>query len=272
MVYLRNAGRLTPAFALRALLSGNRDLFNAMLSNLSGMRLSRVEGLSKACDSMGFAALYRKSGLPVPLLPAFRIALGALTNWDSGGCDGLYLPLVIYVHDQCAAMNDGAFDKLLVLLRRFEAEAARDEARTQKLVALAAQETVMSEEVFISGEASDVGTVVAAEAVIIEDAVAEEVFVAGDTFATEEMVVYHETFFTGEPSLVAETSTVAEEACLVDGVALAEEVLVAEMASGSDPAAGSHGLLPAESFDDAGFADPVASFLAIEAIEAVESG
>ena len=195
--YLRNSGRVTPALALRALLSGNREFFNAMLSDLSGTAVSRVKGLTRAYDSMGFAALYRKSGLPAALLPAFRIALGALKDWDSRACDCLYLPLVIYVHDQCALASGGAFDKLLVLLRRFEAEASRDEARTRRSAVVAAPEAFAAQETFTAHV-----TVVVQETVVSDDSLVQE-----QAFVAEKLFIPEEVRDAGGPCL-------AEEPCL----------------------------------------------------------
>ncbi|MGE3246584.1 MAG: DUF2336 domain-containing protein, partial [Beijerinckiaceae bacterium] len=72
---LRSASQLTPSLLLRALLSGERSLFEASLTALSGMDQRRVSGLVKAWSGAGFAALYSKAALPARLLAAFRAAL-----------------------------------------------------------------------------------------------------------------------------------------------------------------------------------------------------
>lgn len=129
--HLRKSGDLTVGFAFRAILSGRIDLFKATLSELSGATMVRVDGLTEQSDSGGFAAIYRKAGLPLDLLPAFRIALRAAraADWTVTGAAGLSRQVVERVLTACDTVNAGHFDKLLVLLRRFEAEAARDEAR-----------------------------------------------------------------------------------------------------------------------------------------------
>ena len=131
VAHLRQNGRLSSGFALRAILSGKIELFKAILVELSGMPAFRVDGLARQCDSTGFATLYRKCGLPVDLLPAFRIALGAAreADWTKGHEVGLSRAAIERVLVACAAINNGELDKLMVLLRRFEVEAARDEAR-----------------------------------------------------------------------------------------------------------------------------------------------
>lgn len=132
---LRESGQLTVALIFRALLSGNLMLFEAILSELSGVAPSRVEGLTRHFSSAGFAALYRKAGLPAALLPAFCLALTALREFDGTighAAASLSVPLIRRVLADCRAANDGAFDKLIALMRRFEAEAERDAARAAR--------------------------------------------------------------------------------------------------------------------------------------------
>lgn len=131
VAHLRGNGRLTPGFAFRAILSGKIELFKAILVELTGMPAFRVDGLTRQCDSTGFAALYRKSGLPLELLPAFRLALGAAreADWTKAQGASLSRAAIERVLTACAAINSGELDKLMVLLRRLESEAARDEAR-----------------------------------------------------------------------------------------------------------------------------------------------
>ncbi len=137
VAHLRQNGRLTSGFALRSILSGKIELFKAILTELSGMPAFRVDGLARQCDSTGFATLYRKCGLPADLLPAFRIALGAAREADWTLAEGASLSraAIERVLVACAAINSGDLDKLMVLLRRFEVEAAREEARLAPQVA-----------------------------------------------------------------------------------------------------------------------------------------
>ena len=62
--HLRETGQLTAGLILRALLSGNLTMFEEALADLSGLPLSRVEGLIHDKGSAGFRALYEKAGLP----------------------------------------------------------------------------------------------------------------------------------------------------------------------------------------------------------------
>ena len=130
VAHLRCKGQLTVGLALRAVLSGRLELFKSMIAELSGMDLGRVDGLTAHCEGTGFAAIYRKAGFPGELLPAFRVAIHAID--EAAGVTGAALSLTATerVLTACEAVNNGHLDKLLVMLRRFEAEAAREEARS----------------------------------------------------------------------------------------------------------------------------------------------
>jgi hypothetical protein len=71
----------------------------------------------------------RKAGLHPDLLPAFRLALQAAreASWVPGS--DLSREAVRRVLVGCQRINSGELDKLMVMLRRFESEAARDETR-----------------------------------------------------------------------------------------------------------------------------------------------
>ncbi len=132
VAHLRMSGQLTAGLVLRALLSGNMSLFEAALHELSGLSIARVRGLANDWTSAGFAALYRKAGLPEKLLPAFRAALDAMhvCGHDFPGSARLSRQMIERVLTSCEHAQQGGFeDKLFVVLRRFEAEAAREEVR-----------------------------------------------------------------------------------------------------------------------------------------------
>lgn len=142
--HLRKSGQLSVAFLFRAILSGRVEVFSAALSELTGVSLMRVEGLTTQTGSTGFVALYRKAGLPLAFLPAFRIALrvASETEWATAR-GGLSLSVLQQVRKACEQINSGDLDELLVLMRRFEIEASRDEARalsTDSRAALALKE------------------------------------------------------------------------------------------------------------------------------------
>jgi uncharacterized protein (DUF2336 family) len=131
--HLRQSGQLTPSLVLRALLSGNIGLLEAALVELSGLPERRVAGLLRGYAGSGFAALYAKAGLPAALLPAFRAALAAHGTFQAGreaATDArLSRAMIERVLAACERLNATDVAKLMALLRRFDAEAAREEAR-----------------------------------------------------------------------------------------------------------------------------------------------
>jgi uncharacterized protein (DUF2336 family) len=125
---LRVSGALTPAVLLRSLLGGHHGLFAAAMAELSGLPPPRVAAFILEPRGQGFAALARRAGLKASLLPAFRTALIAIKTHSSGSAEGLILELVQRVIDECERRNDLALGKVLALLWRFAAEAAKAEA------------------------------------------------------------------------------------------------------------------------------------------------
>ena len=129
--HLRESGDLTLSLVFRTILSGKIELFKAALSVLADVPVIRVDELVDRYDAGAFAGLYRKAGLPPELLPAIRIALDAAreTDWSVARGAGLSCLVIQRVLTECDAINTGDLDTLLVLLRRFESEAARDATR-----------------------------------------------------------------------------------------------------------------------------------------------
>lgn len=131
--HLRETGQLTAGLILRALLSGNLTMFEEALADLSGLPLSRVEGLVHDKGNAGFRALYEKAGLPAMTFPAFREAIAAMhedyVSLEPGGSARLRRRMIERVLTRCENMEQGDVEPLLTLLRRFATEAAREEAR-----------------------------------------------------------------------------------------------------------------------------------------------
>jgi uncharacterized protein (DUF2336 family) len=131
--HLRESGQLTAGLILRALLSGNVEMFEQALAELSGLSLARVSGLVHDKGSAGFRALFEIAGLPASTYPAFREAIQALREGgfaDSPqGASRLKRRMVERVLTRCADETVVDIAPLLTLLRRFAAEAAREEAR-----------------------------------------------------------------------------------------------------------------------------------------------
>jgi uncharacterized protein (DUF2336 family) len=139
--HLRESGQLNAGLILRALLSGNIALFEHALADLSGVPLARVSALVHDRRSSALRALYERAGLPASTYVAFHEAMEAMK--DVGYLDGpdgsarLRRRVVERVLARCADGTIGDVEPLLTLLRRFAAEAAREEARVfcQELVA-----------------------------------------------------------------------------------------------------------------------------------------
>lgn len=131
--HLRENRQLTAALLLRSLLAGDRLLLEAALTELSGFSAERVTGLVRLWKGAGFRALFARSGLPDWLIVPVKAALAALDEQgieDSYGHTGaLRLGVITPVLAICVAQPDPALRPVLALLRRFEAEAAREEAR-----------------------------------------------------------------------------------------------------------------------------------------------
>jgi uncharacterized protein (DUF2336 family) len=131
--HLRQSAQLNAGLVLRALLSGNVEMFLAALAELCELPIARVSALVYDDESSGFRALFDKAGLPPASYPAFRIAIDAMREGGfdmAGGSTRLKRRTVERVLTRCAE-EENAVDvaPLLTLLRRFAAEAAREEAR-----------------------------------------------------------------------------------------------------------------------------------------------
>jgi uncharacterized protein (DUF2336 family) len=131
--HLRESGQLTAGLVLRALLSGNVELFEQALADLSDVSIARVSALVHDRRSAGFRALYDKAGLPASTYSAFREAIEAMREGGfvggRGGATRLKRRMVERVLTRCAGDCIDDIEPLLLLLRRFAAEAAREEAR-----------------------------------------------------------------------------------------------------------------------------------------------
>jgi uncharacterized protein (DUF2336 family) len=132
--HLRESGQLTAGLILRALLSGNVRLFEEALAELADVPLARAAGIVHDRRGTSFRALYDRAGLPSSIFPAFREAIDAMREdgfvLEPGGASRLKRRIIERVLTRC---ESGAFDQvepLLTLLRRYAAEAARDEARS----------------------------------------------------------------------------------------------------------------------------------------------
>jgi uncharacterized protein (DUF2336 family) len=130
--HLRATGQLTAGLILRALLSGNLELFETALSELSGLPRSRVSALLHDRGGASQQALLLRAGLPESTFAAFRAALEVSHETGFidtlGGAARLRRRMVERVLTHCET-GEQAAEPLLILLRRFATESAREEAR-----------------------------------------------------------------------------------------------------------------------------------------------
>jgi uncharacterized protein (DUF2336 family) len=130
--HLRATGQLNAGLILRALLSGNLELFDAALAELSGLPRARVSALLHDRGGASLQALLIRAGLPESTFAAFQVALEASHETgfidSTGGAAKLRRRMVERVLTHCET-DPSAAEPLLILLRRFATESAREEAR-----------------------------------------------------------------------------------------------------------------------------------------------
>jgi uncharacterized protein (DUF2336 family) len=130
--HLRATGQLTAGLILRALLSGNFELFDSALAELSGLPRARVSALLHDRGGASLQALLIRAGLPESTFAAFQMALEVSHETgfvdSAGGAARLRRRMVERVLTQCET-DPMAAEPLLILLRRFATESAREEAR-----------------------------------------------------------------------------------------------------------------------------------------------
>ena len=130
--HLRETGQLTAGLVLRSLLSGNIDFFEQALAELAELPAARVSALLHDRRAGGFKAVYERAGLPASVYPAFRAAIEAMHEdglAEPGGATRLKRRMVERVLTSCAGLPAGDVEPLMMLLRRYATEAAREEAR-----------------------------------------------------------------------------------------------------------------------------------------------
>jgi uncharacterized protein (DUF2336 family) len=131
--HLCESGQLNAGLILRSLLSGNIEFFEEALAELAQVPLRRVAGIVHDRKGASFRALYDKAGLPASTFLAFREALEAIREegliLEPGGASRLKRRIVERALTRCESESPDEIEPLLTLLRRFAAEAAREEAR-----------------------------------------------------------------------------------------------------------------------------------------------
>ncbi len=129
---LRRSNLLTPGLILRSLLSGETALAEAALAHLAGVPLARAADILHDRRGGGVAALCRKAQLPAALVPAFVSAFAALREIGAPLTEAARASLSRRITERvliaCDSSDEVENASLMALLRRFEADAAREEA------------------------------------------------------------------------------------------------------------------------------------------------
>jgi uncharacterized protein (DUF2336 family) len=103
------------------------------LAELTGLPITRVVGIVHDRRGAGFRALYEKAGLPASVYSVFCEALEAMREdgfmGEPGGVSRLKRRVIERLLTRCESEAIGDVEPLLTLLRRYAAEAAREEAR-----------------------------------------------------------------------------------------------------------------------------------------------
>jgi uncharacterized protein (DUF2336 family) len=166
---LRERSLLNVALLMRGLLSGDVSLFETALGVMSGAPARRVAGFIADWRGRGFAAVYGRSGLPEPFLPAFRAVLAALRDNGAAAGEGVSQTIAMRAIDACEALADPGLEPVLSLMWRLAGEGARDAAQAE-IIFLAARTASASAEVVPLAVAFDPTSALAIE---LDIAVAE---------------------------------------------------------------------------------------------------
>jgi uncharacterized protein (DUF2336 family) len=135
VTHLRTTRQLTAGLILRAVLSGRTDFAQAALADLSGQDHAAIGRALR--EPRLFADLHARAGLPDALLPAMQAAVSAWQDSARRGVQprgtGLSRRIIECAIAACDDHADPALHPVVTLLNRYEAEAARDEAREAAL-------------------------------------------------------------------------------------------------------------------------------------------
>ena len=128
--HLRMSGKLTPAFLIQALCSGNLDFFAASLTSLSGQSPKRVRGILVDGRKHAMRALYRASGLVPSVIEVFVDATLMWRERMTGGASiDRSIPMMLVTAYAERAEGDPDLSGLLRLLDRMELRSRRQVAR-----------------------------------------------------------------------------------------------------------------------------------------------
>ncbi|HLW91187.1 MAG TPA: DUF2336 domain-containing protein [Roseiarcus sp.] len=144
--HLRVNGALTVALLARALISGGLPFFEAAAAELSGLTPEQVATFVRNPYGGGFAALYRRMGIPIHFREAFCVALAALRDFKDKDAGRASRKIAARILARCESLSSPELGQFLALLRRLEAEAAQDEAHALLRGAALDQAAVLYEE------------------------------------------------------------------------------------------------------------------------------
>jgi uncharacterized protein (DUF2336 family) len=134
---LRTRGQLTPALLLRAVCMGAVPFFEAALAELTGLPAQRVAAVARSGRHAGLYTLCDRAGVPRMAFPAFAAACAVFAETGRRFAPGMPAPssrrTIDHILARCEA--EAADDRLLALLRRFAAEAAREDVRDAQVIA-----------------------------------------------------------------------------------------------------------------------------------------
>ena len=130
VAHLRDGEHLTPALLLRSVLGGDLALLIHAVADLAEMDVARVKGLMMSRSDAALSAVLRRAGLPdfleQPMMAAIRAATGLSMQEKA---EGFSLPVIRAAQSACLDVAGDEGLRLLALLRRYEAEAARTQSR-----------------------------------------------------------------------------------------------------------------------------------------------
>lgn len=130
VAHLRGSAHLTPALVLRATLCGDVAFMVSTLALLCDLPTGRVETLIGGGSTSSIGALARKAGLPEFLIPALVAGLAQAVRLPvAERARGMNLAIIRAAQSAIIGVEGEEALRLLALLRRHEADAARTAAR-----------------------------------------------------------------------------------------------------------------------------------------------
>lgn len=130
VAHLRETGQLTPSLVLRSVLGGDTAFLTVALADLCDMDVTRVARILGSGAEAASTALMRRAGLPDFLIPVLVAAVRAANVLPEGDKRSDFaMPVLRAAQEGCLQVDGEEGVKLLAMLRRQEAEAARTESR-----------------------------------------------------------------------------------------------------------------------------------------------